>query len=71
MSSPYEWFAEQYAHYYRLTPHGQGLDPGTKKKLDELNGEKFEDPDATMKVDLDAAPSGGDGKANDRQPFPW
>jgi hypothetical protein len=71
MASPYEWFAEQYAHYYRLTPHGQGLDPGTKKKLDELNGEKFEDPDAPMKVELDAAPSGGNGKANDRQPFPW
>jgi hypothetical protein len=71
MSSPYEWFAEQYAHYYRLTPHGQGLEPGIKKKLDELHGVKYADPDATMKPGFDDAPSAIAGEAGDRQPFPW
>jgi Domain of unknown function (DUF4157) len=36
MSSPVEWFAEQYAHYYRTEKTGGGLiDPDTMKWLDD------------------------------------
>ncbi len=71
MSSPYEWFAEQYAHYHRLNRSGDGLDAVTKQKLDELHTAKYLDPDAIMKPDFDAAPSGGAGNHHDRPPFPW
>jgi hypothetical protein len=77
-SSPKEWFAEQYAHYYRLTPHGQGLEAGTKDKLDELHGKNYpKDKPAPNNglmnpndADADTGSSADDG-AGDRLPFPW
>jgi hypothetical protein len=42
MSSPFEWFAEQYAHYYRTEKTGGGLiDPATRKFLDKLDDRSF------------------------------
>jgi hypothetical protein len=76
LSSPHEWFAEQYAHYYRLKRTGEGLEPGTKAKLDELDQAKPTD-DALMSPD-DAAAAAGDagdadaaGPGSRRVPFPW
>ena len=69
-SSPKEWFAEQYAHYYRLHRTGDGLEADTKAKLEELHGQRWEDPDGLMKPDFDA-PAGDSEDAGDRLPFPW
>jgi hypothetical protein len=42
ISSPKEWWAEQYAHYYRTEKTGGGLiDPATKKLLDDLDKKQF------------------------------
>jgi hypothetical protein len=42
VSSPLEWFAEQYAHYYRTEKTGGGLiDPATKHLLHELDHKSF------------------------------
>lgn len=42
ISSPKEWWAEQYAHYYRTEKTGGGLiDPATKKVLDDLDKKQF------------------------------
>lgn len=37
VSSPAEWFAEQYANYYRTNKSGAGLDADTKAKLDSID----------------------------------
>jgi len=39
LASPPEWFAEQYAHYYRS---GAGLAPDVKQRLDALNAQSFD-----------------------------
>jgi hypothetical protein len=73
-SSPLEWFAEQYEHYYRGTPRGAGIEAATKTKLDELHGQKFRDPDALMRPGEGEAAGDKAGLAagaDDRQPFPW
>jgi hypothetical protein len=42
ISSPKEWWAEQYAHYYRTEKTGGGLiDATTKKLLDDLDKKQF------------------------------
>jgi hypothetical protein len=42
VSSPKEWWAEQYAHYYRTEKTGGGLiDPATKTFLDDLDKKQF------------------------------
>jgi hypothetical protein len=42
ISSPKEWWAEQYAHYYRTEKTGGGLiDAATKKLLDDLDKKQF------------------------------
>ena len=68
LSSPHEWFAEQYAHYYRTQRIGNGLEPGVKAKLDELDQAKPTD-DTLMKPGEDDA--AGDGPEQRRVPFPW
>jgi hypothetical protein len=50
ISSTVEWFAEQYANYYRTGKAGTGSDADTKKKLDEIDK-----MDATAKGGLKAA----------------
>ena len=45
LSSPEEWFAEVYTHYYKHDKSGDGLDKETKDKLDELD-ERSWDPAA-------------------------
>ncbi len=47
MSSPNEWFAEQYSQYYRTGKAGTGLDPATKAFLDALDGKSFAAPGAS------------------------
>ncbi len=46
LSSPNEWFAEQYSQYYRTGKAGTGLDPATKTFLDALDRKPFVDPAA-------------------------
>jgi hypothetical protein len=42
VSSPKEWWAEQYAHYYRTEKTGGGLiDAANKKVLDDLDKKQF------------------------------
>ena len=42
VSSPLEWFAEQYTHYYRTEKTGGGLiDSATKDLLDKLDKQQF------------------------------
>jgi hypothetical protein len=78
LASPHEWFAEQYAHYYRGSKLGAGLDAGTKTKLDELDKQTPADHELLKPGD------GGDGAVEDaagardddemtgrRLPFPW
>lgn len=73
LSSPHEWFAEQYAHYYRLGKTGEGLEGGVAKKLAELDTQQPPpQPDAPA---AGAAPSEdydleGEGTEH-RVPFPW
>lgn len=72
LSSPHEWFAEQYAHYYQSGKSGDGLDSGTKTKLTELDGQApaasaAQPPAATGPgVDED-----GEHETQHRLPFPW
>jgi len=80
LSSPHEWFAEQYAHYYRTKKLGPGLEAGTRAKLDELDKAKPTD-EGLMNPAADSAPAGsvaasgannaGDDGGNRRVPFPW
>jgi hypothetical protein len=84
LASPHEWFAEQYAHYYRTGKAGTGLDPVVKTKLDELDLQSPENPPKAAAAP--AAPGGGaahseggqseaspTGHDDDRHrlPFPW
>ena len=66
LSSPHEWFAEQYAHYYRLGKTGEGLEAGTKAKLDELDNQTPAD-----NAPAPAGPAGPDDDGESRLPFPW
>jgi hypothetical protein len=65
VSSPLEWFAEQYTHYYRTEKTGGGLiDSATKDLLDRLDTQQF--------VPTNAVSSGGvvigpDGQAQPAQ----
>jgi hypothetical protein len=75
LSSPHEWFAEQYAHYYRLGKTGQGLEGGVAKKLAELDTQQ---PPAQQAPAANAGPgedsgedSASEGGAEHRVPFPW
>jgi Domain of unknown function (DUF4157) len=48
VSSPLEWFAEQYTHYYRTEKTGGGLiDATTKAFLDKLDKQSFAPTNAT------------------------
>ncbi|HEY0482769.1 MAG TPA: DUF4157 domain-containing protein [Kofleriaceae bacterium] len=48
VSSPLEWFAEQYTHYYRTEKTGGGLiDPATKSLLDSLDTKSFAPTNST------------------------
>jgi hypothetical protein len=70
LSSPHEWFAEQYAHYYRLGKTGEGLEGGVAKKLAELDTQQ---PPALQAAPAAAGPgedSEGEGTEH-RVPFPW
>jgi hypothetical protein len=81
LSSPQEWFAEQYAHYYRTEKTGGGLiDGATKTLLDTLDTQEFvpseDDGGATGEVRVD--PVRGEGAAPQKPPpghrpsmFPW
>lgn len=44
LSSPNEWFAEQYSQYYRTGKSGAGLDPATKTFLDALDSKPYVAP---------------------------
>jgi hypothetical protein len=55
LSSPYEWFAEQYTEYYRSSKTGETLPADVKSKLLELDAVK--DDDLTEKR---SAPGRGD-----------
>lgn len=70
LSSPHEWFAEQYAHYYRNGKSEAGLDAGTFKKLGELDTQQ---PAAAAPTPAPTSPGvdlDGEGE-NHRLPFPW
>lgn len=71
MASPHEWFAEQYAHYYRTGKTGEGLETGVAKKLAELD---VQTPTEPAQAPASAGPSsdseGGDSGER-RVPFPW
>ena len=41
LSSPREWFAEQYAHFYRTEKTGSGIDGDTLKLLQDLDKQEF------------------------------
>lgn len=78
LSSPHEWFAEQYAHYYRHDKHGDGLDPGTKTKLDELDTQQPSDHElmkpgdgGDAETEAAGAGAGADDLTGRRLPFPW
>lgn len=60
ISSTVEWFAEQYAHYYRTGKAGTGMDADAKKKLDEIDK-----MDATKTGGLAKATPGGAGPGGD------
>ena len=60
LSSTVEWFAEQYANYYRTGKSGAGADADTKKKLDDID--KM-DATATGGLSTPAAPAGPGGAA--------
>lgn len=82
ISSPKEWWAEQYAHYYRTEKTGGGLiDDATKKVLDDLDKKQFLPTNAsgTRGISVGGS-SGGDagavamaGESLRREPamFPW
>lgn len=69
MSSPHEWFAEQYAHYYRLGKTGEGLESGVAKKLSELDAQQPAQPAQPAKG-TPGEDSEGEGSEG-RVPFPW
>jgi hypothetical protein len=76
LSSPNEWFAEQYVAYYHHQPRGNGLDAGAKAKLDDIHQQKatIDDPGSLAPFDNAAAADGGaaaPGVASDRMPLPW
>ena len=54
LSSTVEWFAEQYANYYRTGKSGAGADADTKKKLEDID--KM-DATATGGLSAPAAPA--------------
>ncbi len=41
LSSPREWFAEQYTHFYRTDKTGSGMDPDTVTLLKDLDKQEF------------------------------
>ena len=64
ISSPKEWFAEQYAHYYRTEKTGGGLiDPATKKLLDDLDKKQFlpTNDSGTTGITMGGGTAGGAG----------
>jgi hypothetical protein len=69
LAAPHEWFAEQYTHYYRLGKSGEGLDPATRTKLDEID--VMTPPAAPAPAVGAPAPSPTDNDTRHRLPFPW
>jgi hypothetical protein len=77
ISSPKEWWAEQYAHYYRTEKTGGGLiDPATKTFLDDLDKKAFlpTNDSGTHGITVAAGAAAGGSDAPLRQEpamFPW
>ena len=87
LSSPNEWFAEQYVAYYHHEPRGTGLDAGARTKLDELHRTEAptDDPGELLRPDFGeaagatategdraaAAPAVRNAPSSDRVPMPW
>jgi hypothetical protein len=69
VSSPLEWFAEQYTHYYRTEKTGGGLiDAATKALLDKLDTQSFAPTNASGSTGVvyggqntEGGPGGGTG----------
>jgi hypothetical protein len=75
VSSPLEWFAEQYTHYYRTEKTGGGLiDSATKDLLDKLDKQQFVPSNAvagggfTMGPDGQSQPASQQGRQQQGQP---
>jgi Domain of unknown function (DUF4157) len=71
VSSPKEWWAEQYAHYYRTEKTGGGLiDDATKKLLDELDKKQFLPTNAsgTSGISFGGGASAGAGSGDAENP---
>lgn len=76
LSSPKEWFAEQYAHYYRTS--GAGQDATVTTKLSELDDLGFDPDSEDLEGDSASESAGGDSAGADaaaeeelRLPFSW
>jgi hypothetical protein len=68
LSSPNEWFAEQYVAYYHHEPRGTGLDAGAKTKLDELHrtAAPTDDPGELLRPDFGGEAAGATAATDDR-----
>ena len=65
LSSTVEWFAEQYANYYRTGKAGTGADAATKKKLDTIDGMEATKKGGLKKASPGAGGEGGGGEAGE------
>jgi hypothetical protein len=68
VSSPLEWFAEQYTHYYRTEKTGGGLiDAATKSLLDGLDKKSFAPTNASGSTGVvyGADAKGGPGQTSE------
>jgi len=70
LSSPLEWFAEQYTHFYRTEKTGSGMDPATvtlMKNLDKLEFAPTTGTDGVTITNLTGSDSkgGGGGRASE------
>jgi len=66
VSSPLEWFAEQYTHYYRTEKTGGGLIDGTTKALlDKLDTQSFAPTNAAGTSGVVYGAQGGPGQTNE------
>jgi hypothetical protein len=64
VSSPLEWFAEQYTHYYRTEKTGGGLiDGATKTLLDRLDTQSFAPTNASGSTGVVYGADGGTSAA--------
>jgi hypothetical protein len=68
VSSPLEWFAEQYTHYYRTEKTGGGkIDNATKGLLDKLDTQQFVPTNAVASGGIVMGPDGQSQPATAQQ----